>query len=137
MISRGIRNCNPGNIRLSASPFRGEVSPSQDPEFKEFESIEWGYRAMFLVIYNYNELYGINTLDRIIARWAPNVENDTGLYIKSVAKRLGCSPRSHIDSLNRDVMVTMVGAMSRIENGERPNISDIERGWELFAEGRC
>ncbi len=136
MLSRGIRNNNPGNIRHSSSPFQGEVKPSTDPAFKQFESADWGYRAMFLIIHNYDQLYGINTLDRIISRWAPNVENDTNAYIKSVAKRLGISSSGYIDSLNREVMIGMVGAMSRIENGVAPVMEEMELGWERFIAGR-
>ncbi len=136
MLSRGIRNNNPGNIRLSLSPFRGEVKPSQDPAFKQFKSMKWGYRAMFLIIHNYDQLYGINTLNKIIARWAPAVENHTNEYIKSVAKRLGIATNGYIDSLNHDVMVEMAGAMSWIENGVAPVKRDVEAGWKLFVEGR-
>lgn len=42
MSSRGIRNNNPGNIRKGTSRFQGEVFPSMDLEFKEFESAVWG-----------------------------------------------------------------------------------------------
>ena len=47
-MSRGLENRNPGNIRHSSSRYRGEVRPSRDPAFKEFEAIEWGYRAIFV-----------------------------------------------------------------------------------------
>ncbi len=135
-LSRGIRNNNPGNIRLSVSTFKGEVSPSSDTSFKQFESMAWGYRAMFLIIHNYDQLYGINTLNKIIRRWAPDVENDTNAYIKTVAKRLGVTSCSCINSLSRETMVAMVGAMSRIENGVPPVEAEIAEGWELFIAGR-
>ncbi len=137
MLSRGLRNCNPGNIRRSVSTFRGEVTPSSDAEFKQFESPEWGYRAMFLIIHNYNELYGINTLDRIIERWAPRSENPTHMYIEAVARRLGVKVSAHIDSLDHDTMVAMVGAMSHIECGEPPIVEYLEEGWQLFAYQRA
>lgn len=135
-LSRGIRNNNPGNIRCSVSRFHGEVLPSSDPHFKQFKSMAWGYRAMVLVIHNYDQLYGINTLDRIISRWAPACENMTNEYIMSVAKRLGVAANARIDSLDRETMVAMVGAMSWIENGVAPVAKDVEAGWALFAEGR-
>ncbi len=135
MLSRGLRNCNPGNIRLSTSPFRGEITPSEDPLFKQFETIGWGYRAMFLIIDNYRILYGIDTLDRIISRWAPPIENETSSYIKAVAKRLGCSTCSYIDSRDEQTMMTLVGAMSWIENGTPAKREDLEAGWELFERG--
>lgn len=133
-ISRGIRNCNPGNIRKSSSPFRGEVTPSQDPQFKQFIAPEWGYRAMFLIIHNYNELYGINTLQRVIKRWAPPVENDTQLYVNAIAKRLNILPTDYINSKNRDTMIPLVCSMSKIENGVEPPIEQVERGWSLFLD---
>ncbi len=131
-LSRGIRNNNPGNIRQSVSRFKGEVTPSEDEQFKQFESMEWGYRAMFLVIHNYNQLYGINTLDRIISRWAPACENHTVEYIKTVAKRLGRPTHCCIDSLDRETMVAMVGAMSWVENGVAPVTEEVDGGWRLF-----
>lgn len=98
--------------------------------------MRWGYRAMFLVIHNYNMLYSINTLDEIIRRWAQSTSIETDLYIKSVAKRLGCSTRAHINSLDHDTMVTLIGAMSWIENGVKALPSEVEDGWSLFVEER-
>ena len=46
-MSRGLSNCNPGNIRQSKVRYKGEVQPSRDPAFKQFESLAWGYRAVF------------------------------------------------------------------------------------------
>lgn len=131
-LSRGFRNNNPGNIRLSVSKFRGEVNPSEDEQFKQFETIEWGYRAMFLVIHNYGVLYGITTLDKIISRWAPACENHTSEYINLVAKTIGRPVNSSIDSLDRETMVAMVGAMAWVENGVKPDMMEVEGGWRLF-----
>ena len=36
-MSRGIENCNPGNIRRSRVSYKGEVHPSRDKAFKQFE----------------------------------------------------------------------------------------------------
>ena len=51
--SRGIRNRNPGNIRRSGGHYKGEVVPSGDSEFKQFETMAWGYRAMFVLLDGY------------------------------------------------------------------------------------
>ena len=40
-MSRGLENRNPGNIRQSRVRYKGEVRPSRDPEFKQFESPAW------------------------------------------------------------------------------------------------
>ena len=52
-MSRGLRNNNPGNIRRSKVRYRGEVHPSQDPEFRQFSAPEWGYRAIFVLLDTY------------------------------------------------------------------------------------
>ena len=70
-MSRGMSNCNPGNIRRSRTRYKGEVRPSRDPEFKQFASLEWGYRAIFVLLHTYRVRYGLGSLDGVIARWAP------------------------------------------------------------------
>lgn len=50
-MSRGLSNCNPGNIRQSKVRYKGEVQPSRDPAFKQFESLAWGYRAVFVLLH--------------------------------------------------------------------------------------
>ena len=52
-LSRGYRNYNPGNIRISNTRYKGEVVPSQDTAFKQFQSMEYGYRAMFVLLHYY------------------------------------------------------------------------------------
>ncbi len=49
-MSRGLQNCNPGNIRQSKVRYKGEVRPSRDSAFKQFESLAWGYRAIFVLL---------------------------------------------------------------------------------------
>lgn len=44
-MSRGLRNNNPGNIRQSNTRYLGEVRPSQDAAFKQFETAAWGIAA--------------------------------------------------------------------------------------------
>lgn len=130
-MSRGIRNCNPGNIRRSKVRYRGERHPSQDPDFKEFESMAWGYRAMFVLLDSYRRRYGLNTLRKMISRYAPPEENHTALYIDAVCDRVGLAPDEVLDSRNHDVMVPVVAAMSRIENGSAARLDEVEEGWRL------
>ena len=82
-MSRGLRNNNPGNIRRGGGHFKGERLPSLDPAFKQFETIEWGYRAMFVLLDNYRRRHGLQSIREMIRRWAPPVENDTERYIRS------------------------------------------------------
>lgn len=136
MKSRGLRNNNPGNIRIDKSKWLGEVQPSQDKSFKQFETMAWGYRAMFHLINNYSRLYGCNTVRKIICRWAPPVENDTEAYIRTVCRDSHVDPDSHITTTYKDIMIPVVAAMSHVENGTPAVMKDIKAGWELFLKHR-
>ena len=131
-LSRAERNRNPGNIRRSGVRFRGERQPSIDPSFKEFESEEWGYRAMFVLLYTYQRRYGLDTVAKMIARYAPENENHTTAYIDVVADRSGVPANGHITATNGDVMIPIVAAMARVEIGEEPKLHEVEEGWKLF-----
>ena len=131
-MSRGLANCNPGNIRRSSSRYRGEVRPSRDPDFKQFESIEWGYRAIFVTLNTYRRKYGLRTIREMISRWAPPVENHTEAYIRAVTARTGFSADEVLDTRSRQQMVPLIAAMSEVENGVKADFRAVERGWELY-----
>lgn len=131
MSTRGIRNCNPGNLRKSKDNWRGLRKEQTDKEFFQFVTPEYGYRAMIITIRNYNRRYGLNTVSKIINRYAPPVENHTDNYIDYVAKQMGVDPNEVIDTGNKETMIEMVCAMSFIENGKKAIRCEVERGWEL------
>lgn len=133
-MSRGIRNCNPGNIRKSNIRYKGEISPSKDKEFKQFQNMEWGYRAMFMLMYTYQKKYGINTIQKIIYRYAPPLENHTEKYINAVVRQTGIPAEQPILTTDRETMIPIAAAMSRIENGVEPIRQQLEAGWKLFAQ---
>lgn len=135
-MSRGMRNNNPGNIRLSATRFKGEVVPSQDDAFKQFSAPEYGYRAMFVLLDTYQRRYRLMTIREMISRYAPPAENFTDGYVRFVERRSGIGADERIDSRSSRDMVPVVAAMVEIENGVSPAIADIHRGWNLFAHDR-
>lgn len=49
-LPRGLRNNNPGNIRRNSDVFQGEIRPSKDKSFKQFETMPYGYRAIFRIL---------------------------------------------------------------------------------------
>ena len=126
-MSRGLENCNPGNIRLSRVRYLGEVRPSRDPEFRQFESLAWGYRAIFVLLDTY-----LDTLRGMISRWAPPSENRTDAYIRAVAGDTGLDPDERLDTRDRRTMVPVAASISRVENGVKADREEVERGWELF-----
>ena len=130
-MSRGIANCNPGNIRRSRVRYKGECHPSTDESFKQFEAMEWGYRAMFILLDTYRVRYGLRSLKEMITRYAPPSENHTALYIDAVCEMTGIRPDEKIDTRSRRVMVPIVAAMSRIENGCAARRAEVENGFTL------
>ena len=131
-MSRGLRNCNPGNIRQSKTRYKGERHPSRDSEFKEFESMAYGYRAMFVLLDTYSRRYGLCTIRQMLNRYAPPTENFTEGYIRFVSEKTGIAPDEIINTRAARDMVPMVAAMSQIENGKPAVMADVHRGWELF-----
>ena len=126
---RGIRNNNPGNIERSGVTWKG-MSPDQssDSRFIVFSSPEYGIRAMARVLKNYMA-QGYNTVQKIINRWAPPIENDTGSYVRAVASHLGVDPTMPI---NVDYIPLLIEAIIQHENGQQPYSTEvIARGVEL------
>ena len=133
-MSRGLRNCNPGNIRKSRVKYEGEVVPSRDTEFKEFRSMAYGYRAMFVLLDSYRSKYGLCTIRQMLGRYAPPTENFTEGYVRFVSSRTGIAPDEIVNTRAARDMIPIVAAMSQIENGVPAIISDIEEGWNLFSK---
>lgn len=135
MTTRGIRNCNPGNIRNSKTKYLGEVRPSRDAAFKQFETMAWGYRAMFVLLHTYSR-NGYRTLRQMITRYAPPVENHTENYIAHVSRWADLFADTPLDTLDPAVMIPVVTAMSRMENGVEVVDAEIREGWRLFMQHR-
>ena len=54
ILARGMRNNNPLNIIKSEKiNWQGEVKPSTDPNFAQFETLEYGLRAAFKLLQTY------------------------------------------------------------------------------------
>lgn len=137
MIPRGIRNNNPGNIRINKERWQGEIQPSQDNAFKQFSSMAYGYRAIFKLLYNYQHTHGCRRLGEFISRWAPPTENNTNAYIRTVCQHCGIaglSDLSIIDTTDARLMKGIVAGMSFVENGIEADADDVNAGWELFAK---
>lgn len=124
MTPKGIRLCNPGNIRLTRVLWQGEATTQLDPEFITFNAPEWGLRAIAKILLSYRA-HGLNTVRDIVGRWAPAVENDTAAYVKAVANAVGVGPDTPLDLRNPGLMAKLVKAIVHQENGQQPYASDL------------
>lgn len=134
-MSRGISNCNPGNIRISKIKYLGEIIPSKDKAFKQFESMAYGYRAMFVLLLTYSK-NGYKTIRQMISRYAPPIENHTENYIKFVSERSGIFADVELDTNDPAEMIPVVSAMSQMENGVPAVPEQVRQGWELYIKHR-
>ena len=116
-MSRGIRNNNPGNIRHGIDWDCLDEDQSKDEEFSQFSTPEYGIRAMFKILKTYDNKYNLNTIEGIINRWAPPIENDTESYIDFVSSKVG-KDRSEV--LDQEDYILLVEAIIHMENGEQP-----------------
>jgi hypothetical protein len=128
---RGLRNNNPLNIRRSSIAFIGLSNKQTDESFFQFVSIEMGYRAAMRIISTYYTHYGLHTIAGIIRRWAPESENDTRAYIDNVCKWSGLHAEARYNIVDMRVMVPLVAAMSRVENGVYADIDVVYKAYHL------
>lgn len=116
MLPRGIRNNNPGNIR-SGDPWQGLSKEQTDGAFCQFGDPIDGLRALMKVLLSYYRKHGINTVQGLINRWAPPIENNTGAYVKSVADSLGVMPTEQIQVDKIGILIGLAQAIVAHENG--------------------
>jgi hypothetical protein len=129
-LPRGLRNNNPGNIRIGEEAFLGEIKPSQDKSFRQFEHIKYGYRALFRQMYLYLTR-GIDTIEEIINAWAPPSENNTSSYVSAVCRETGIKRDKKLTARDGENYIKIVAAISHVENGVEANMGDAIAGFEL------
>lgn len=131
MTARGLRNNNPGNIDYNPrNDWQGQLPPDPaiEKRFARFDSPENGIRALAKLLINYRGkdgmpgigLKGIDTVRETINRWAPAVENDTEAYINAVSVAAGVLSNEQIDIRDRRILLGIVTAIIKHENGSMP-----------------
>ena len=97
--TRGIRNCNPGNIRKGCN-WKGLRKTQTDKEFCQFTTMSWGLRALCVTLRTYITKRKCISVSKIINRWAPPSDhNNTREYIKTVAIDVGKRLRPELNSV--------------------------------------
>lgn len=84
----GIRNNNPGCLRITDNQWQGKVRNPLDTKFESFDTMSNGVRAALRNAYTqWNR--GKDTIEAFISTWAPARENNTVAYVAAVAKKAG------------------------------------------------
>lgn len=138
-IPRGIRNRNPLNIERNASRWKGMRKVQTDPRFVQFEELQWGIRAAFIILNNYYYKHGCRTLRQFISRWCPPAErgNNTENYIQFVALKADILPDDELPAPDKEQIIwaTIVNKMILVEcGGHWLNYAIIDAGWSLAFE---
>ena len=135
-MPRGIRNCNPLNIRKGAK-WKGLRTVQTDPTFCQFKSMVWGIRAAFRLMRNHITGFGgtrqrCDTVEKLISVWAPDTENDTKAYIAHVCKWADCAPYCNIGPNDDDLIIRIARAMAKVECGQWLDVQLFNDAYELL-----
>lgn len=117
---RGIRNNNPGNLN-----YAGQAGATKEGgpngRFATFETPELGITAMAKNLMAYQDKYAINTVSKIVSRWAPASDgNNVSAYVAAVSKQTGFKPDEALDLKDPKVLAPLISAITKHENGQNP-----------------
>lgn len=119
---RGERNNNPGNIDYNPrNNWVGQLGIEDTPKagrarFAKFDTPENGIRALAVLLKGYVRK-GYDTIEEIVNRYAPPVENKTDKYAESVSKFVGIPIGQRLEPKH---YVSLVTAIIRHELGYNP-----------------
>lgn len=130
MLARGLRNCNPLNIRrVAGTKWKGQSALQTDASFVCFNAMEWGIRAAFCILRTYACRYQCLSPADIVGRWAPPHQNDTDAYIRNVCTWTGFGGRQRLTEAD---WPRLVQAMARQESGTTLSEEIINKGFKLY-----
>lgn len=132
--TRGMRNCNPLNIRNSKDyKWSGQIGSDNDG-FCRFKSMLYGLRAAFCLLRTYNLKYKCRTIRQIIERWAPPTENHTELYILHVCQMSKMSDDT-LCMYSGTEALSLFSAMARIESRYEPTKEELMQAQQMAVFG--
>lgn len=122
-LVRNARNHNPGNIRVG-SQWAGlmpadQMNPDQQAEkdFCVFVNPMMGFRALAVLLRTYRYKHQLDTISKIIGRFAPPIENVTDAYIARVALDINVDPDQSLDLNDPQTLTSLCRAIAVRESG--------------------
>ena len=134
--SASIFNNNPGNIRTSPTNWNGEVTEPGE-KFERFSDMHMGIRASARILITYGKKYGIDTINKIIDRYAPPEDNNpnNANYTRHVSNGSGFGVDEKIDLTDPEVLMKLMRPIFQFENGHKGaakiSDADIEKGVKM------
>jgi hypothetical protein len=116
---------NPGNIRHARHiNWQGQQGEG-DGGFVRFKTPEHGFRALARQLMTYKERHGLDTVRKILTRYAPPEGSANGVsysqntegYIAKVARDMGVSPDTLLDVQQWRTMFALMKAIADYEDG--------------------
>jgi hypothetical protein len=105
--------------------------------FCKFKDMSYGLRAMAVDLSNKITKDGLDTITKIITKYAPPSENDTQSYINSVASNMGIGANEEID-FNSSTLARLMRAQINVEQGANYSRmlsdSDIMQGIKMIPQ---
>ena len=131
IMTRGFRNQNPFNIKLTKQAWKGKVPNSEntDGTFEQFKGIMFGLRAGLLILRTYYKKYGCRKMFEFIERFAPATENDVTLYVNYVYKWMNCFIDFDMDDdirLSSEAFYLMAQGMCMYESEYCPSLETLK-----------
>lgn len=109
-LPRGIRNNNPGNIKVGDN-WQGMVG--NDGTFIIFADMAWGTRALGTAVANMINK-GYDTIATLIPQWSAT---DQAAYVANVAAYTGLDPNLQLGT-DSDTIASLIRAIANQENGQ-------------------
>lgn len=114
--TRAERNNNPGNLNY-AGQAGATLEDGNNARFAKFGSTAEGVSALTRQLQRYGER-GLDTVSKIINKYAPSSENNTQAYIDALSKRLGVSGDQKLDLSDPGTLSNLIKGISRHESGK-------------------
>ena len=119
--SRGIRNCNPGNLRSDSWRSWNGATGTDEEGYIIFRRKIDGLRAIVINLRAYRQKHGLVSVAGIINRWTRDLPPlSRREYIKFVCYRMGVSPWQKLDMEDPVVIKGLTRSIIAFENGSDP-----------------
>lgn len=134
VYENNMKNNNPFNIRQNNNNhWVGKVESNTNHNgFEQFISMKYGIRAGLKLLINYYNNYELNTIDKIITKFAPPTENDTEGYIKFVCAKTGYAHDQVIDLNNKTTLLSVAKAILKMESNMNATNDQLNAAFNLL-----